>query len=142
MKIPDYLNDLKFPFPLKQNVVWGEMDAWNHINNVMYFRYFETGRVEFFNKTNLWQTFIEEDIRIVVGKLECNYIREITFPAEIEIAVSLVKVGNASITVHQIVRCNGQIAAHGEGVIVATDPTTGKTKPWTERLRTEFSKWL
>ena len=80
MNTPDFLNTVKFPFPLKQQVAWGEMDAFNHINNVIYFRYFETGRVEFFNKTNLWQTYIDEQIRIVVGKLECNYVREITHP--------------------------------------------------------------
>ena len=53
------IQNLIFPFPIKQAVLWGEMDAWNHINNVIYFRYFETGRVEFFNKTNLWKLFTQ-----------------------------------------------------------------------------------
>ncbi len=134
--------NIKFPFPIKQQVLWGEMDAFNHINNVVYFRYFETGRVEFFNRANLWQFFINEDIRIVVGKLECNFIREITHPAEIEIAVGIKKIGNSSLTVHHKVSCNGQIAAHGEGIIVATSPTNGKSTPWTAALRNEFAKYL
>lgn len=142
MNTPDFLNTVKFPFPLIQQVAWGEMDAFNHINNVIYFRYFETGRVEFFNKTNLWQTYIDEQIRIVVGKLECNYVREITHPSEIEISVGIKKIGNSSLTVHHIVKCNGEIAAHGEGIIVATNPQTGKSTPWTDKLRTEFEKWL
>jgi acyl-CoA thioester hydrolase len=142
MNTPEFLQTIKFPFPIKQQVVWGEMDAWNHINNVIYFRYFETGRVEFFNKTNLWQTFIDENIRIVVGKLECNYIQQIVHPAEIEISVGIKKIGNASLTVHHLVTCNGNISAHGEGIIVATDPATGKSKPWSDKLREEFAKWL
>ena len=133
---------IKYPFPIKQQVLWGEMDAFNHINNVIYFRYFETGRVQFFNQTDLWKTFVDEDIRIVVGKLECNYIREIVHPAEIEIAVGIKKVGNSSLIVHHKVTCNGEIAAHGDGIIVATDPKTGKSKPWTNLLREEFSKYL
>lgn len=133
---------VKYPFPVKQQVLWGEMDAFNHINNVIYFRYFETGRVIFFNKSDLWKLFIDENIRIVVGKLECNYIREITHPAEIEISVGIKKIGNASLTVHHKVVCNGEIAAHGDGIIVATNPQTGKSTPWTNKLRTEFEKYL
>lgn len=138
----DFLQDIKFPFPIRQQVLWGEMDAFQHINNVAYFRYFETGRVEFFNNTNLWQLFKDENIRIVVVKLECNYIREIIHPAEIEISVGIKKIGNASLTVHQVVKCNGEIAAHGEGVIVATNPHTGKSTPWTAVIKSEFQQWL
>ena len=138
----EFIEHIKFPFPVRQQVAWGEMDAFNHINNVIYFRYFETGRVEFFNQTDLWKTFIDEEIRIVVGKLECNYIREITHPSEIEIGVGIKKIGNTSLVVHHVVRCKGEIAAHGEGIIVATDPATGKSKPWSDKLRNEFSQWL
>lgn len=142
MKNTDFLNQVKFPFPVRQQVLWGDMDAFKHVNNVIYFRYFETARVEFFNKTNLWQTYIDENIRIVVGKLECNYIREIIHPSEIEISVGIKKIGNSSLTVHHIVMYNGAIAAHGEGVIVATSPVTGKSTPWTDKLNSEFTKWL
>ncbi|MFN8236950.1 MAG: thioesterase family protein [Chitinophagales bacterium] len=142
MNNTDFLHQIKFPFPVKQQVLWGEMDAFNHINNVIYFRYFETARVEFFNRTNLWQTYFDENIRIVVGKLECNYVREITHPAEIEISVGIKKIGNSSLTVHHVVRCNGAIAAHGEGIIVATHPSTGKSTPWTDKLRSEYMKWV
>lgn len=132
---------IKFPFPVKQDVYWGEMDAFNHINNVIYFRYFETGRVAFFNQTGLWNLFFEDNIRIVVGKLTCNFVREIIHPEEIEIAVGIVKVGNTSLTVMQKVSVNNEIRAYGECIIVATDPQTGKSKPWSDRLRMEFGKW-
>lgn len=135
-------SDLKFPFPFKQPVAWGDMDAFQHVNNVIYFRYFESARVEFFNKTNLWQLFIEENVRIVVVKLECNYVTEIVHPAEIEIAVALKKIGNSSITVQHIVKNKGAIAAHGEGIIVGTNPATGKSVPWTDKLKNEMQKWL
>jgi acyl-CoA thioester hydrolase len=134
--------NLKYPFPVIQQVLWGEMDAFNHINNVIYFRYFETGRVRFFNQTHLWQLFIDENIRIVVGKLECNFIKEIVHPAEIEIAVAIKKIGTSSLTVHHKVSCNGKISAQGDGIIVATDPETGKSTPWTNTLRSEFEKYL
>ena len=30
------------------NVAWGEMDAFEHVNNVVYFRYFESVRMAYF----------------------------------------------------------------------------------------------
>lgn len=134
--------NINYPFPLTQKVIWGDMDAFNHVNNVIFFRYFENGRVEFFNKTKLWETYFEENIKIVVGKLECNYIKQVVHPATIEISVGIKKIGNSSLTVHHKVSSNGEVVAHGDGIIVATDPVTGKSTPWTEKLRAEFLKWL
>jgi acyl-CoA thioester hydrolase len=143
MKDLEFLQQLNFPFSIKQNVLWGEMDAFGHINNVVYFRYFESGRVHFFNKTALWQTFLDEQVRIVVVKLECNYIQEIIFPEEIEILVAIKEVGNSSIKVHQVVKSSTKniIFAHGEGIIVGTDPNTGKSKPWSEKLKNKLNQW-
>lgn len=142
MKNDPQVENLKYPFPYKQPVAWGDMDAFNHVNNVIYFRYFESARVEFLNKSNLWQLFIEENSRIVVVKLECNYVKEIIHPAEIEVSVALKKIGNSSITVHHIVRNKGEISAHGEGIIVSTNPATGKSTPWTPKIIAELNKWI
>ena len=40
----------KFAINTKVNEVWGEMDALGHVNNVSYFRYFETARIDFLSK--------------------------------------------------------------------------------------------
>ena len=39
-----------YPTIIAQAIQWGEMDAANHINNTVYFRYFESARIEFFNQ--------------------------------------------------------------------------------------------
>ena len=33
--------DKEYPVVLSQDVIWGDMDAFGHINNTVYFRYFE-----------------------------------------------------------------------------------------------------
>ena len=142
MKNFEFIDSIKFPFPITQMVAWGDMDAFQHVNNVQYFRYFETGRVELFNKTNLWKLIEAENIRFVVGKLECNYLQELVHPAEIEISVGIKKIGNASLVLHQMVKSDRNIVAHGEAIVVATNPSTGKSTPWTDNIRTAFEKWL
>ena len=43
----------EFPVITEIKVAWGEMDALQHVNNAVYFRYFETARLDYFNKINL-----------------------------------------------------------------------------------------
>ena len=35
---------------VQQAVVWGDMDSYAHVNNVVYFRYFENARLEYFRR--------------------------------------------------------------------------------------------
>jgi acyl-CoA thioester hydrolase len=35
----------KYPVVLTQDVIWGDLDAFGHINNTVYFRYFEDARI-------------------------------------------------------------------------------------------------
>ena len=34
-----------YPVVLSQDIIWGDMDAFGHINNTVYFRYFEDARI-------------------------------------------------------------------------------------------------
>ncbi len=136
-------NNLKYLLPIRQQVLWGEMDALHHINNVTYFRYFETGRVHYLYESGLWQLLIDEDIQIVVAKLECNFVQPVVYPDEIEISVALKSIGNSSIVVHQkVTSLTKGLAAHGDAVIVATDKVTGKKKPLTDKVRAALEKYL
>jgi acyl-CoA thioester hydrolase len=46
-----------FPVIVEIPVAWGEMDALQHVNNVFYFRYFETARIAYFEKLSFWLEF-------------------------------------------------------------------------------------
>ncbi|MCZ6911333.1 MAG: acyl-CoA thioesterase, partial [Proteobacteria bacterium] len=36
-----------YPVVIELPVVWGEMDAFDHVNNIIYFRYFESARIAY-----------------------------------------------------------------------------------------------
>jgi acyl-CoA thioesterase FadM len=39
-----------YPVVIEIPVAWGEMDAFQHVNNVAYIRYFESGRIAYFER--------------------------------------------------------------------------------------------
>ncbi len=49
-------------------VAWGEMDALNHVNNAVYFRYFETARLDYFSHINLMEDMAVTNIGQYLGK--------------------------------------------------------------------------
>ncbi|MBE0366906.1 acyl-CoA thioesterase [Pseudoalteromonas aurantia] len=75
----------KFAINTKVNVVWGEMDALGHVNNVSYFRYFETARIDFLSQTGLLSILSEPSHSPVLRDTYAQYKRPVTFPDTLHI---------------------------------------------------------
>jgi len=43
-------------------IAWGDMDAFQHVNNVVYFRHFESARISYFEKINFIEVMNETGI--------------------------------------------------------------------------------
>ncbi|HHF0502311.1 TPA: acyl-CoA thioesterase [Vibrio antiquarius] len=69
-----------FPVITEIKVAWGEMDALQHVNNVVYFRYFETARLDYFNKVNLLVDLQTSQIGPVLSETQCRYKLPVTYP--------------------------------------------------------------
>jgi len=80
----------KYRFSNKQSVAWGDMDAYGHLNNVIYARYFETARALYFTNAGLW----EDPSRVGQGapvliRLEIDFRRQVVFPATLDVTIDL-----------------------------------------------------
>ncbi|MBU2038447.1 MAG: thioesterase family protein, partial [Gammaproteobacteria bacterium] len=43
----------EYPVVIEVPVAWGEMDAFQHVNNTQFFRYFESARVQYFDNLKI-----------------------------------------------------------------------------------------
>ena len=118
---------LNFPVSLEIPVAWGEMDAFGHVNNVVYFRYFESVRIEFFRRLEVDQ-FGKGDFVPILAKTECNYLRPVHFPDTLLAEARVSRVGRSSLTMDYRLssREQGEMVAQGEAVVVNVDPKTGR----------------
>ena len=80
----------EYPIVTNVTVAWGEMDALQHVNNVVYFRYFETARLEYFNRIKLNVNLKSSKIGPVLGHTECRYKLPITYPDTLAIGAKIV----------------------------------------------------
>ncbi len=60
---------------------WGDMDAMGHVNNVSYFRFMETTRIDWFRSMNV-QPDASGEGPIIVNAF-CNFYKQLVYPGDI-----------------------------------------------------------
>lgn len=101
-----------FPFRTRVEVVWGDMDAAQHVNNVTYLRYAETVRIRFMDSLDLgWSDSNGEGV--ILAWQECKYIFPVTYPDTVWIgaAVSEIRADRFFIQLHMFSEKFGRIVA-------------------------------
>lgn len=69
------------------DVQWGDMDAAQHVNNVVYLRWVESARIAYFLDLNGGELSNEDNVGPVVAHQDCKYIRPVTFPDTVLVGV-------------------------------------------------------
>jgi acyl-CoA thioester hydrolase len=126
-----------FPVIVEQNVVWGDMDAYQHVNNAVYFRYFENARVEYFRRLD-WFAFEEATgIGPILAATQARFRRPLTYPDAIAIGARLLNLQEDRFDLeHKIVsRAQATVVTTGHGTIVTYHHAHGKKVPMPEELR-------
>lgn len=78
-----------FPSITTIKVRWGEMDSANHVNNVLYLRWSETARFDYFENINIPVVPDEEGTGIILGWQDCKYIIPIVYPDTVYLGTRL-----------------------------------------------------
>jgi acyl-CoA thioester hydrolase len=117
-------------------VRWSDMDANRHVNNALYFTYFEQARIDWLERVGMQDTAAGEGP--VVVQTSCNFTRPIPYPEMLELRVYGGAPGRTSFrTYYEIVgtRDKGVKYADGEAVMVWVNRNTGKSCALPEALR-------
>ena len=108
---------------------WGDMDAFGHVNNCVYFRYVEEARAQCFDVENI---FVPNHRSPVLVHASLDFSNPVRYPASVRVALTLTRVGNASLTFDVLVESleASRVAyAKGKNIVVVTDQLTGKSSP-------------
>ncbi|WP_425916226.1 acyl-CoA thioesterase [Acinetobacter sp. TSRC1-2] len=108
-----------YPVIYEQPVAWGDMDAFGHVNNVMYYRYIESARIRYMDELNIFQ----QDIYTVVASNQCKYIRPVFYPDQLKIGVRVEEMRNSALRMSYLLWSEAQqtVVALAEAVIVCVN---------------------
>lgn len=125
-----------YAFVYQQAVAWGEMDAFNHLNNVVYYRYAESARIGYLEALSLFS----DEVQVVLAQSSCQYMRPVTFPDTLLIGVRCQHLGNTSMVTRYEYFSTAQqaIVAIGEAVLVRLDAQSQQKVAWSESQRQQI----
>ena len=108
-----------YPVIYEQPVAWGDMDAFGHVNNVMYYRYIESARIRYMDELNIFQ----QDVYTVVASNQCKYIRPVFYPDQLKIGVRVEEMRNSALRMSYLLWSETQqmVVALSEAVIVCVN---------------------
>lgn len=132
-----------FPVVVTCPVQWGEMDAYQHVNNVVYFRWFETGRAAYFDRAGLWTLgSAPNGVAPIFHSVSCRYRLPLTYPDDVDIGVRVKEVKEDRFVVEHAVfsRRHDRVAAEGEGVVVSFDYKKQAKAPLPEEWLQAFER--
>lgn len=106
-----------------QVVAWGDMDAFGHVNNVMFYRYIESARIAYLKQVDAFAGGLAS----VVAANSCRYLRPLFFPDQVVIGVQVVELRNSGFRMTYQLHSTGQsqLVATAEAIVVMTDAQTG-----------------
>jgi acyl-CoA thioester hydrolase len=126
----------RWPVTIELPVQWGDMDSFQHVNNVTYLRWFESARIAYFEKAGILAGM--PDVGPIQARQEIDYRLPLTYPDSVRVAATVTKLGNTSFTMALRVRSRNNdraIAAEGVATIVMFDYRAGHKTPISPQLR-------
>jgi len=118
---------------------WRDLDAFNHVNHVVFLTYLEEVRDE-------WLGRVLDDPALVWGyviaRVEIDYRRELTLEDDVIVArCSLERLGTKSVVTNEaIVTRGGETAAEAKAVLVAREENTGQSRVISDGERAAFER--
>ncbi|HEY4253345.1 MAG TPA: thioesterase family protein [Roseomonas sp.] len=123
---------------------WMDNDVYGHVNNVVYYSYFDTAVAHFLIAEGVLDIASSPVVGLVV-ETQCRYLAPIAFPDRITCGLRCGRVGTSSVRYELAIFRNEEDAASAEGhfVHVYVDRATQKTPtPMPDALRQALTTLL
>lgn len=131
----------QFPFSTPIQIRFSDIDGYLHVNNGIYFSYFEHARAIFLHQVCDWNVM---EIGTVVGRIEIDYIRPIHLEDQIDALVKCSRIGNSSFDLEQFLigtdsKGESRVFAKCKCIMVSVDMKTMRPVPVPEEYRLKLA---
>ena len=132
----------QYPIIVDDIVRWGDMDAFGHVNNTVYFRYFEQARIGYFEHIEVMSYMQEHAIGPILAATNCRFKAPLKSPDTIKIGATIKELAGHKLIMGYAVWSNNlqRVVAEGEGVIVFVDYQQHKKMPVPATILTKVAE--
>jgi acyl-CoA thioester hydrolase len=115
---------------------WGDMDAFGHINNTLYFRYMEQGRIHWIESFGFGIQHSEGGA--LIANAFCNFYAQVSYPGDLIVKTYIGKVGRTSVDIYNLMSLASnpeELCAAGGTTLVWVNFKTKRPAPWPEAFQ-------
>ncbi|MEY4120659.1 MAG: hypothetical protein RLZZ472_1049 [Pseudomonadota bacterium] len=138
---------MRIPIPEEKTFVhesiitvrWGDMDAFGHVNNAVYFRYIEQARINWLDSLGL--NFAQDEQGVVVVNAFCNFMKPVEYPADLIIKTYITnptRVGLDTFNEMSLASDPETVRATSGATIVWVDFKTQKAASWPDQIKAKL----
>ena len=107
----------EFPYRRRLTTRWADNDIYGHVNNVMYYAFFDTAVNGFLIDRGVLDPGASDAIGLVV-ETQCRFSAPISFPDDVTVGLRTAKIGNSSVRYEIGIFRNDETASSAEGHFV------------------------
>ena len=133
---PPKRTDFGFFLPLVTR--WGDMDALGHVNNVKFFTYDESVRLEYFRQLMQDDPKFWGEYGLILAHIEADFLAQVKPPVTLDLGFRITKLGRTSLRTEAGMFLGDTCVAVTRGVIVWFDYKKSVALPIPDGVRTKI----
>ena len=126
-----------YPVLVEIPVAWGDMDYFRHVNNIVFFRYFESARIEYLQRIGFRALEDGNQVGPILSATGCRFRRPLTWPDTVRVGARVSSVGadRFEMEYRLVSTAQNSVAAEGTGTLVSYDYALGRKVPLPGQIR-------
>ena len=127
----------QFPIVVEFDVAWGEMDSYAHVNNVVYFRYFENARIAYLDRIGWMNSMQQSGLGPIVASTHARFRKPVSYPDHLLVGGRISDIQSDRVTFdYRLISTKlNAVAAEGQAVVVSYDYKAAAKAPLPEAIR-------
>ncbi len=87
-----------FPVVVQLPIQWGDLDAYGHVNNLVYLKWFEAARAVYASRVGVEVIPRQNGVGAVLASISCKYLRQLSYPGNIFSGVRAARISIGSVS--------------------------------------------
>jgi acyl-CoA thioester hydrolase len=136
------MDNIKFNHIIPIQLRFNDFDALGHVNNSVYFSFFDLGKTSYFNEV-LPEVNVNREVGVVIGHIEVSFLL-LVYPSEnVAVETAVVEIGNKSFKLlqHLVDLETNEVKCICHTVMVCFDANTKTTRPISEQWRKAMAEF-
>ena len=131
-----------FPIVIRIPIQWGDLDAYGHVNNLAYLKWFETARAVYASRVGVDVLPRQHGVGAILASISCKYLRQLSYPGKVCSGVRVARLSIGTITLEFRIADEriGVPVAEGSCDAVLYDYTAGTPVPIPDPIRAAVEK--